>query len=310
MKNFLNRSFVVSLILTALLTLCACAAPSDGAESAADPSGGKVALPENVETIVALAPSLNETLVDLGLGDKIIGYDTESEGTDGLNPDAAKFDIVNPDLETLAAIEPDIVFTTGLSYYDADDPYKPLADAGICVVNVPTADSLEAVKKDIAFIAEAAGVPQKGKELAADFDSQIEAIKKTAESIPESERKSVYFEISAAPEMYSTGSGTYLNEIIELIGARNILSDESGWMPVSGEAVAAADPDVILTNVNYIDDPVGEIMSRGGFSQISAVKNGEVYAVDNRSSSLPNENVVKAAKQMARAVYPDYYENI
>lgn len=309
MKNFLNRSFVVSLILTALLTLCACAA-SDGAESTADPSGGKVPLPENVETIVALAPSLNETLVDLGLGDKIIGYDTESEGTDGLNPDAAKFDIVNPDLETLAAIEPDIVFTTGLSYYDADDPYKPLADAGICVVNVPTPDSLEAVKKDIVFIAEAAGVPEKGKELAADFDSQLEAIKKTAESIPESERKSVYFEISAAPEMYSTGSDTYLNEIIELIGARNILSDESGWMPVSGEAVAAADPDVILTNVNYIDDPVGEIMSRDGFSRISAVKNGEVYAVDNRSSSLPNENIVKAAKQMAWALYPEYYENI
>ena len=68
-----------------------------------------------------------------------------------------------------------------------------------------------------------------------------------------------------------------------------------------------ADPDVILTNVNYIEDPVGEILSRPGWEEVTAVRDGNVYYIDNMASSLPDHNVVKALAEMAAAVYPEYY---
>lgn len=60
--------------------------------------------------------------------------------------------------------------------------------------------------------------------------------------------------------------------MIELIGAKNILASKEGWMSVSEEVIVAADPDVILTNVNYIEEPVEEIKSRTGWENVKAIK--------------------------------------
>lgn len=95
--------------------------------------------------------------------------------------------------------------------------------------------------------------------------------------------------------------------MIEIIGATNVLASEEGWISVSEETAVAADPDVILTNVNYIENPVEEIKSRAGWENMKAIKNNDVYYIDNMSSSLPNHNIVKALEEMAKAVYPDKY---
>ncbi len=275
---------------------------------ATDRSGAAVTIPASIDSIVTLAPSLSQTVVDLGLGDKIVGYDLNSVGLDGLPADAPTFDTVNPDVEALVALDPDVLLVSSLSLYDQEAPYQPLIDAGVCVLCVPTAGSIADVEDDIAFLAAALGANERGAEILEEMSAGLAAIADVAAGIPAEERRSVYFEISAAPYLYSTGSGTYLHELIELIGAENILADTAGWCSVEAESVVAADPDVILTNVNYIDDPTGEIMARDGWAGLTAVTGGEVYYIDNMASSLPNENIVTAAQQMAAAVYPAYFE--
>jgi iron complex transport system substrate-binding protein len=42
--------------------------------------------------------------------------------------------------------------------------------------------------------------------------------------------------------------------MIETIGAKNVLANEKGWLPVTEEAAIAAKPEVILTNVNYMNN--------------------------------------------------------
>ena len=50
--------------------------------------------------------------------------------------------------------------------------------------------------------------------------SQINEIAEKAKNIKD--KKKVYFEIGPAPNLYSFGNSTFLNEMIELIGAENI----------------------------------------------------------------------------------------
>jgi iron complex transport system substrate-binding protein len=78
-------------------------------------------------------------------------------------------------------------------------------------------------------------------------------------------------------------------------------------MGVVDEVVLAADPDVILTSVNYIENPVTEIMSRPGWSSMTAVINSDVYFIDTDASNRPSHNIVIALMEMARAVYPELY---
>jgi iron complex transport system substrate-binding protein len=121
-------------------------------------------------------------------------------------------------------------------------------------------------------------------------------------------RRSVYFEIAPAPAMVSFGSGAYLHEMIEISGGRNIFAAQKGWFSPGAEAIIQGDPDVILALRYGDDDPVPEIVSRPGFETITAVKNKRVYGIDADPASRPSQNIVKALKQMARSVYPEYYE--
>lgn len=302
-------SLLIILAMTLGLAACGANAPSassSGTLSMVDPSGAEITVPEEIDSIVVLAPSIAETVVALGYGDKITAYDLSSVGLEGLPADVPVFDLMDPDMEQLMVLKPDLLLVTNLSLYDETNPYQQLIDSGVCVASIPTSDSIADIQSDIAFIAAVLGEKEKGDALILKMQEEIEEITAIAQGI--TEKKTVYFEISAAPYMYSFGKGVFLNEILELIGAENILAGEEGWLSVGEESVVAANPDVILTNVNYIDNPTQEIMERSGWDVLTAVQNGDVYYIDNMASSLPNQNVVIAMRQMAEAIYPEYYE--
>lgn len=272
-----------------------------------DPSGAPITVPGAITSVVVLAPSITETVVALGWGDAIVGYDMNSVGLAGIPAGVPTFDTVAPDVEQLVALAPDVLLVSSLSLYDQEAPYQPLMDAGVCVVCIPTSESIAGVESDIAFLAALLGEDEAGAALIADMEAQLDAVRAIAATIPEEERKTVFFEISPAPWLYSFGSGEYLNEMLEVIGAKNILADQQGWLPVEAETVVAADPDVILSNVNFNGDPVPEILARDGWADVTAVREGAVYYIDNMASSLPNHNITKALWQMARAIYPAYF---
>lgn len=322
MKKLL--SLILALAMAASVAGCA-AQPASGSASApasvsapssavsapaaekpaTDPSGAEVNIPDEIGSVVVLAPSIAETLVALGCGDLIVGYDAQSVGLAGLPEGVPTFDMMQPDMEQLAALKPDVLFVSNMTLYDQTNPYQQLIDLGVCVLCVPTANSIATIQEDIAFIAAAMGKTAEGDTLIADMQAELDRIAAIGATV--TEKKSVYFEIGAAPNLYSFGTGVFLNEMIELIGAENVLVDQEGWLAVEAETIVAADPDVILTNVNYIDDPVAEILGRSGWEGMSAVKDQQVFYIDNMASSLSNHNIVKALDQMAKAVYPDLF---
>lgn len=271
-----------------------------------DRSGNEITVPETIDSIISMAPSSTEILIDLGLEEKIVAADTQTQFYGLLSEDISYFDMMTPDSEQIIALEPDIVFVSEMSAVDGADPYKAISNAGICVAYIPSSVSIEGIYEDILFIADCLQVSHKGQELVDGMKNTIEDIKAISENIED--KKSVYFEIAAAPDMYSFGNGTFLNEMTEIIGADNVLADQEGWLSVSEESVIVLNPDIVLTNVNYIEAPVDEIKSRDGWDVVSAVTNEDVYYIDNKLSSLPDQNIITALKQMAEAVYPDLYD--
>ncbi|MBR3212782.1 MAG: ABC transporter substrate-binding protein [Firmicutes bacterium] len=313
-----KKKFLAVLIaIVMVLSLAACGGSGSGSGGGGsqpdasvptqDREGNDISIPEKVERIVSLAPATTQILESVGKMDQVVGVDTQTpfyvSGVDSL----PQFDMMEPDIEAIAALEPDIVFTTGMSYIEGD-PYSALIDLGICVVVIPSSNSLEGVKEDILFTAACVGETEKAQAIVDEMQKDLDEIAEIGKTI--TEKKTVAFEISALPYIYSTGKGTFIDEMITLIGAENVYGDQESWIPVAEEDAVAADPDVILTSVNYLPDAVGEIMGRPGWEEVKAVKNGEVYYIDNASSSLPNQYVVKALLEMAKAVYPEYYGEV
>lgn len=274
-----------------------------------DRAGNPITVPEKAERIACLAPATAQVLEALGLSDRLVAVDTQTPlYCDGLPQGVLQLDMMAPDLEQLVALGPDILFVSSLSSAGGEDIFKAVRQAGICVAEVPTAGSLQDIKEDLVFIAACVGLPERGEQLAGQLQAALDEVAAAAAQIPEAEKKTVLFEISPLPYLYSFGSGVYLDELLQLLGAKNALAGQEGWLAVEEESAVAANPDVILTNDNFSGaDPVAEILARPGWQGVGAVQTGQVFYIDNAASSQPNHNVVKALHQMALAVYPDIY---
>lgn len=312
----MNSKFISILLSLALvLSLSACVKSPEAVTHQPAPAENiteksEVSADEAVAElkIISLSPPATMVLNDLGLADNIVGVDDYSLKylTDSSIPTT---DLSNPDPEALISLNPDIIFATEMSRPENENPLSVIQkSADINVVYVPVSNSIEEIKTDVVNIAKAVNLEDEGKKLVANMDNEIAEFKLISENIES--KKSVYFEISGPPDMYSVGSGVFFNELLEIIGAENIFASESGWIAVSPETVISKNPDVIITTVDYIDDPVGEISARPGFSELPAVNSGNVFLLNPDSSSKTNHRVVEVLKELALLIYPDEYAEI
>ena len=294
---------VLTTVLVGMLAMVGCNSKETIVK---DRAGNDVTMPNKIERIISTAPSNTEILVELGLANKLVAIDKYSSDVEGIPNDIEQIDFLNPDAEAIISLEPDLIIASGHNKSgSSDDPFKLVKEAGISVVYIPSSESIQGIYDDIMFIADVTNTTEKGQEIVDTMKSQINEIAEKSKNIKQ--KKTVYFEISPAPSLYSFGNSTFLNEMIELLGAENIFKDENAWLAPSAESIIDKNPDVILTNVDYIDNPIQEIKSRPGWENINAVKNNQVYLIDKNSSSRPSSHIIKALNEMAKAIYPDVY---
>jgi len=297
-----------ALVLITVLTLVStgCNSPFAGkvlpVREITDRNGVMYEIPKTVDRIVSLSPTLTQIILDLDMTDKLVGVDTNSRKFYDLAKEIPAFDMMAPDAEQLLALKPDLLLVSDMSLAGgADDPFALLSKNGICVIAVTTPATLAQIEQDVAFVADLIGAKEGGEALVAAMEAKLKEYRVLAEAV--TVQKTVYLEVSAAPYIYSCGSGVFINEIIELIGAKNVFRDQKGWFSVTPEAAVAADADVILTNIDYIEDPVAEIMSREGWQDMKAIQNGTVYRINANASAQANHHVVDAVAEIYAAVY-------
>jgi len=294
------------LVVFILFQFTAC--NQDKGREIIDRSGRTVFIKGSFNRIISTAPSNTEIISDIGQAGRLIAVDVHSANIEGLPSDIPLLDFFYPDAEVIVALKPDLIIASGHNATGTgDDPFKLLTDMGIPVVYISMSKSVEEIYKDIAFVADLLQAVKEGENLIA---STRERVKRVADIVSRNtshyeKRPAVYFELSAPPYMMAFGKDSYIDDMISIIGARNIFADENWLVSPSAEAVIERNPDIILTNVNYIDDPVGEIKVRPGFNHINAVINNRVLEIDNDSSSRPSARILLALRQMAQAVYPE-----
>ncbi|MDR0554625.1 MAG: ABC transporter substrate-binding protein [Treponema sp.] len=273
-----------------------------------DREGIEVTIKGPLNRVVSTAPSNTEIIVDLGLAKKLVAIDVYSTNIEGLPDGLIQLDFMNPDAEVLVGLEPDIIIANGHNATGTgEDPFRVLREMGIPVVYIPMGQNIEDIYLDIAFVADLFGIQQQGEALIHSTREEVEKIRAATAAVEP--KRSVYFEISEAPFMFTLGKGSFLHDMITVIGAINIFENDGTYVSPSAEAIIDRNPDVILTNVNYIDNPIGELKSRPGFEHINAVMNNRVYLIDMDSSSRPSARITLALRQMSRAVYPEVYDD-
>jgi len=301
----MSKLCVVAMLLITLLVNVSCDRTPAG--TITDRAGRQVTLSGPINRIVSTAPSNTEIIVDLGMAHKLVAIDRHSANVYQIPEGLPLLDFFFPDAEVILGLRPDIIIASGHNPTGAgDDPFRLLSEAGIPVVYIPMSRSIDDIYLDIAFIAELLQVQQRGERL---IETMRHEIARITHMVPYIETpRTVYFEISPPPEMMTFGRNSFIDDMISIIGAQNIFGDENWLLSPGAEAIISRNPDVILTNVSWIEDPVGDIKNRPGFNHINAVINNRVYQIDNDSSVRASPRIVLALHQMIRAVYPELHD--
>lgn len=282
-----------------------------------DLAGNDIVVPEEIDAIISMSPSSTRLLIDLGLADYIVACDTysyEYYGAD-LEADLPQYDMMAPDQESIVALSPDIVFTTGMSYATGTDVYASVREAGICVADIPTADTLDQIGEGIEFIGACTGKADEAAEIVEEMNATIDEIKELAATIEDGDKKTVLYETNTPtpdyPTIYSAGSGTYIAEMIEALGAINATADQEGWASLTEEDAIAINPDVIISTDMFTPDAVDTHLTLSGWENVTAVANGDVYLMElSNELNQPNQHVVSAMVEMAKYIYPEVFADL
>lgn len=190
--------------------------------------------------VIALTPSLVETLFALGLGDRVAGVGDYSTWPPEAEKKPRLGGLFNPNLEQIVALKPDLAVLIP-SESDLAARLEPLG-VGVLVVRN---ESLADVERSFHTIAERCGVAAAGDRLAAEWRQGLEP--SPLPGPPPRVMLSVGRQAGRLGDMIVAGQGTFFHELLERLGAKNAFADAPGLYPqISLEEIVARRPDVIL----------------------------------------------------------------
>lgn len=310
-----NNKWVVALAATLLLAACGSdeektekdinnASKNDGASyTVVDDRGVEVTFDEVPETIISLQPSNTEILFELGVGEQIIGateFDTYPEAAQEIER-VSTSTVINA--ERIVELDPDVV----IAYTIGEEiQITQLEDAGLKVFVIASAATFDDVYSDIIQLSEVMGVEDKGEKVVADIKAQIETVQEKTANVDT--KKKAYYEVSPAPDLWTTGSSTFQQEIMDHANVENIFADQTSWISVTEEDVITRNPEIIITPATYMENAVEEILGRTGWDKIQAVTDQAVYLVDGDIMSRPGPRIGEAVEIMAQSVYPELFK--
>ncbi|MDX8359775.1 ABC transporter substrate-binding protein [Cytobacillus sp. IB215316] len=273
-----------------------------------DGLGNDVTIEEEPQAIVSLIPSNTEIAFALGLGDKMVGVgdwaDYPPEVADIARVGGTEFNV-----EKVISLNPDVVLAHASSAHSSTEGLQQLRDAGINVVVVNNATSFKAVYDSIKMIGVVTGTEENADKIISDMTEKLNLIKEKSAEIKEADQKVVWIEISQAPDLFTTGKGTFMHEMLEAIGAINAAGDQEGWPQFTEEDAVLLKPDVIvITYGYYVDNAVDQVLARDAWQEVPAVKNKLVFDINSNLVTRSGPRLIEGVEELAKAVYPDIYQ--
>jgi iron complex transport system substrate-binding protein len=182
--------------------------------------------------------------------------------------------------EGILSLGPTMVIATS----DAGPPatLDQLRQAGVEVVIVPAEPTREAARERITRIAALLGRPAEGKALVDDLDREADAAIAAAQATGTRPRVLFLYGRGGGTVMVS-GTKTAASSILEMAHCDNPVTGYEGFKPLSGEAMIAAAPEVIVIPTRALE-PLGGIdgvLALPGVAETPAGRARRIVDVDD-----------------------------
>ena len=264
---------IISMIAAGIMTLGLVSCSSESSEDKT------VAIGNGEEVVVATSVAVTEILDALGV--KVSGVPSTvyelPESTKGAvevgNP-------MSPDLEIIKSLNPTMVVSVDTLGSD----YMNLFTENNIPSEFISLESLDGLKEAITNLGEKFDKNEEAKALLEEIESKELEVKEKAESL---ENPEVLVLFAAPGSTMIATSKSYVGSLVELVGGKNIVEDNSAsFTTYNKEDLAMLNPEKILVMVHALPEETKaalekEMASDSAWQNINAVKEGNVIYLDS-----------------------------
>lgn len=229
--------------------------------------------PAAPQRIVSLATGVGETLVALGVADRIVGRDETSD--DPLLDDIPVVtEAHSVSAERVLALDPDLVIVDART--TPSEALEQISQLGVQVAEVPEAWTLSDIDARTLAVADIIGV---------DATPLLNGLP-TDTGPPASGPSVAFLYLRGTAGIYLLGgAGSGADSIIQAAGGIDA-GAEAGYdafVPLTAEALATIDPDVLLVMTKGVEsvNGVDGLLGLPGVAQTTAGREGQVIIVDD-----------------------------
>jgi iron complex transport system substrate-binding protein len=311
--------FIIIIIVILAFTVMAsvaCGQTADfrvvGNQTVVDQAGRRISVAKPFERIISLYGAHTENLFALKAGDLLIGVSPYEDF-----PEEARGKPVfsyHDDPEKFLAARPDLVLVRPMIDRGYPQFVQRLEKSGIAVVSLQPG-TVEEMLTYWEILGLLAGRREQAVIMAARFGQAVSRLRSLTAAV--NPRKRVYFE-AIHDKMKTFSQDSMAVFALEAAGGLNVAHDAQS---VRGTNIAAYGKERILSRASEIDvflaqagtmNPasVTMIRSESGFQAIRAVKNNQIYLVDERLVSRPTLRLLEGIFEIGKILYPhDFTEN-
>lgn len=261
-------------------------------------NNGPVTIDDRPDSIVSLSATATEMLFAIGAGDQVAAVDDQSNyPEEAPTTDLSAF---TPNVEAILSYQPDLVIIS----YDPGEVIESLDAAGVPVLSLGPAMSLDDTYTQIESIGLATGDVESAMALNASIESELNRIVEEAPAVPDG--TDFYHEVDNT--YYTATSGTFIGQIYARFGLENIADpagedgSAGGFPQLSGEYIVSADPDLIFLANSFYGESAEAVAERPGWDAMTAVREGNIVELDSDIVSRWGPRIVGFAESVSDAL--------
>jgi iron complex transport system substrate-binding protein len=282
-----------------------------------DMIGRSVAVPAEINKTYAMAESVTVPLYMLA-PEKMIAWNSNRTSSENQympveyqNLPVMKGGKQNANYDAIITQNPDVVF---VGHGEDKETVNEIQEkfGHIPVVDVEGDNNLTNIVPAIQFMGKVLGEENKSNQLVSFYSKVSDKVKNRVSSIPESEKKKVYY-AKGANGLSTFAPGSPQAQLITICGGLNVVQSpvSKGGMGVSMDLVSQGNPDVIITNDSQFYQ---NVYTNQSWQNINAVKNRQVYLVPqspfNWFENPPGANTIIGIPWTAKVLYPDKFKDM
>jgi iron complex transport system substrate-binding protein len=260
--------------------------------------------------IISTSPSITETLFELGLKDRVIAVTDFCKYPEEACQLPSIGGMLNPNMEAVVSLTPDLII-----HQSGNQRLRNNAkNVGIKTLEVRMGN-LEEIFDSIKKLGVALNCKEQANKLTLHLTSGIAFYQERLKGLPKKEVLLLLGDSSdPARDLYAAGPGTFLNELLNLSGGKNIIRDSPARYPkLSKEHIIEKSPEIIIeagpkSNLSQKEIDI-RIQEWNRFPTITAVKKKQIYFIGANYILIPGPRLLKIIDQFSKAIHPDLFAN-